>query len=711
MTELTVWNLRRSAWPLQDPLWRYFSYGHSLAAMRILIRLRKEFNIKLDIRIFMKDLSVLGITGLVATSQRDSTLPNNIDSISSDCRSLPASDAQTRIWVEEQMHPGLTRYNSIFQRRLTGALHLDALRKAFLYLVHRHEPLRTTFNLVDGVLIQTINAPEPKMIRTISIEGVSKNAEIQAQQIPDRQSFRGALLSICTDGWSMGTIEKELSIAYNSYLDGQDPCLWPLSVRYRDYSMWGKTKQNTTEVEDQLQYWEKHLKGVAPLELPLDFLRPKELSCNWDEVAFDISASCVETMQNLASKHTTSLFSVLLAAFRATLYRMTGLKMETWRSIRLIIDEETNLDDLIIQSKSVLRDALKNLDAPFDRVVSQLAPKRDISQNSFAQIDFSSALDDDEMPQMRGVGVEEIRRPSTRLDISVYLFRRGTSIRDACKPSPTDPRPSISNPNYSLPLATPASLQKFSEWNETSRPLNQELVILDRFREIARLHGSDVAVIDESISLTYSELNERSDCLASWLIARKFPAESVIGIWMGRSALLVTAYLACLKAGLAYKSLPNSRLTQMISTSGCRLVLSYGKFPLGDLIPFIDLSIDDNLLCASANVASLARGNGNIPKSRTVCPCTCSHKITHTSALTLSPSFFSSRPSSISGALRPPRLPGGLRAHSPAGFVLHDLGSERLNPCQGEFGRAFGHISFSSSSLAGEVAMERRPHQ
>ncbi|KIJ30032.1 hypothetical protein M422DRAFT_268493 [Sphaerobolus stellatus SS14] len=149
-------------------------------------------------------------------------------------------------------------------------------------------------------------------------------------------------------------------------------------------------------------------------------------------------------------------------------------------------------------------------------------------------------------------------------------------------------------PLSQLPLATPASLQKFSEWNETSRPLNQELAIHDHFCEIARLHGPDVAVVDESISLTYSKLNKRSDCLASWLIAMKFHSSAM------------TAYLACLKAGLAYmsldKSLPNSRLTQMISSSGCRLVLSFSKFPLGDLIPFIDLSVDDNLLCTSANI-------------------------------------------------------------------------------------------------------------
>lgn len=162
------------------------------------------------------------------------------------------------------------------------------------------------------------------------------------------------------------------------------------------------------------------------------------------------------------------------------------------------------------------------------------------------------------MPQMRGVRVEEIRRPSTRLDISVHLFRRGTSIRGhAMFQADLFTRQTIQTlvnlylqildqasqtaaiPLSRLPLATGATLQKFTEWNETSRSLDQELAIHDRFREITLLNGPDIAVVDESFSLTYSELNKRSDCLASWLIARKFPVENVIGIVSNSILLLV----------------------------------------------------------------------------------------------------------------------------------------------------------------------------
>ncbi|KIJ48314.1 hypothetical protein M422DRAFT_247635 [Sphaerobolus stellatus SS14] len=648
--------------------------GHSLTATRILIKIQKEFNVKLQFGNFMKNPSVLGITELVTASQQGSNMPNKIECINSDCLSLPASDAQARLWVEEQMHPGLTRYNTIFQRCLTGPLQIDALHKALLYLVHRHEPLRTTFDLVDGALIQSINAPEPTMIKTLSFE---ENAEIQAQEVlsveasttfdlaiglPSRflivkvseqlHYLSIVLHHICTDGWSMGIIEKELSIAYNSYLDGQEPRLRPLPLRYRDYSMWAKTRQNETEIEDQLQYWARQLKGAAPLELPLDFIQPKELSCHWDEVAFNISASCIETVHKLASNHITSLFSVLLAAFRATLYRMTGAEdgnlatvnanrtqpgleeivgfFVNTQAIRLMIDEETSFNDLILQSKSVLGDAVDNADAPFDRVVSQLSPKRDISRNSLARIlfvlhDFSGVVDGDDMPQIRGVEVEEIRRPSTRLDISVHLFRKGASIRGhAMYQADLFSRQTIQTlvnlylrildeasrnaacPLSLLPLVTEDDLQKFTEWNDTSSSLNQELAIHERFREVVLLHGPDLAIVDDCISLTYSELDTWSDCLASWLLNQNVPLQSVVGIWMRRSALLVVAYLACLKAGLAYmpldKSLPNGRLSQMIYTSECKLVLSFGSFPLRNQVPFIDLSLAHNLLCTSADI-------------------------------------------------------------------------------------------------------------
>lgn len=167
----------------------------------------------------------------------------------------------------------------------------------------------------------------------------------------------------------------------------------------------------------------------------------------------------------------------------------------------------------------------------------------------FVLQDFSMVTDGDRIPQMRGIGVEELRCPSTRLDISIHLFPKEDSINGYVMYQADffthqtikslvniylrildEASRNLACPLSLLPLVTQDDLQKLEEWNNTCSPLNQELAIHDRFREVALFHGSDIAVVDGCVSLTYSELDMRSDCLASWLINWNIPFQSVVGI-------------------------------------------------------------------------------------------------------------------------------------------------------------------------------------
>jgi acyl carrier protein len=132
--------------------------GHSLIATRIVSAVRRHFRVSFDMTMFYDNATISGVAeNLVQCELEDVTPLTRIPGLGIEDL-VPASDAQTRLWVEEQMNPGLSRYNAGFQRKLTGALDVEALRMSFIALLYRHEALRTTFEMHDPVLMQRVRS-------------------------------------------------------------------------------------------------------------------------------------------------------------------------------------------------------------------------------------------------------------------------------------------------------------------------------------------------------------------------------------------------------------------------------------------------------------------------------------------------------------------------------------------------------------------------
>lgn len=410
--------------------------GHSLIAVRIVAAIRRLFDVVLPMPFFVDHATVSEVASFVASAPRTQREPELsrvvLARVATVDQLFPASDVQVGLWVEEQMNPGLPTYNTGFQRRLTGCLNVDALQLAFISLVERHEALRTTFEMHDDTLMQHVQPCSAIVACSRLLDVEDEHAarvclSIEASRIFDLSQELPVRLSvfrvnaglhfvsliihhIVTDGWSEGIIDRELTLLYNGYLDHPDlpPTLDPLPLRYGDFAVWYRTFSQSGVFQPQLEYWSEALKGAKPLELFTDYARPKALSGNAAELQFDISSATVSLLRQLAAVHRTSLYVILLTAFRSLVYRLNGEEdgmlgmvsanrpmpelegivgfFVNAHALRLTLDCDSTFEDLIQTTRKVVVDALHHSDVPFDQVVAELSPERDVARKPLVQL-------------------------------------------------------------------------------------------------------------------------------------------------------------------------------------------------------------------------------------------------------------------------------------------------------------------------------------
>ncbi|KAK5637355.1 hypothetical protein RRF57_013067 [Xylaria bambusicola] len=108
-----------------------------------------------------------------------------------------------------------------------------------------------------------------------------------------------------------------------------------------------------------------------------------------------------------------------------------------------------------------------------------------------------------------------------------------------------------------------------------------ESSVVSIFREQVTAYPNRIAVKDNRVELTYSQLDVKSDGLAQWLIKQSFAKEKLIGVYSERSCQTIVAYLGILKANLAYVPLdvksPASRVESILSSVEGRVLVLLGR--------------------------------------------------------------------------------------------------------------------------------------
>jgi amino acid adenylation domain-containing protein len=556
---------------------------------------------------------------------------------------LPVSSAQQRLWLVDQMHPGLPAYNICRAIALDGPLDAGALDRALTDLVARHEALRTTFRAAEGEPQQRIAAPAPLTSVAVPVGGAEEARERAAAaaarpfDLARGPLFRAELLAlgrerhwllltlhhVIADGWTVGRLLRDLEVLYGAHAAGVAPEL-PPAAPYRDYAHWQREWLASAEAAAQLAWWRTQVAGLVPIDLPTDRPRPAVPERHGGLLVFTVPPELLPALRGATPFHT------LLAAFFVLLHRMTGQRdlavgvpvsnrpRPEWEDtagffvnslvIRARVDGDPTFRLLADQVRRAVLDGLDHQAMPFDWLVEALRPERLVSHNPLFDVSFGLLDAPGGDPAWPGLTtrVERFYGGRAKLDLNVELAKRGDEIegtleydRDLFDGTTAEAlrdrylallQAVAADPDArvgSLPLLAPreraklASLGAGREVAGYPRDASIHALFAD---VVARVPGR-VAVVAGESSLNYAELDRRSEAVAGWLAAAGLRPGDFAGIEGGRSLDLVVAILAVLKAGGAYvpldESNPPERLRRIYGDTRMRLVLDTRALPAG----------------------------------------------------------------------------------------------------------------------------------
>ncbi len=623
--------------------------GHSLLATQLVSRVREAFGVELPLRELFERPTVAGLAQQVEVAVRGGLglMAPPLVPVSRE-HELPLSYAQQRLWFLDQLEPSGSFYNLPAAVRLRGALNVAALEQTLSEVVRRHEALRTTFVAVAGEPRQVIApfTPVPLPVFDLSkLETAEREAETQRLLSEEAsQPFdlaRGPLVRAClvrlgaeehvalvtmhhiiSDGWSTGIFIREVAALYTAFLNGAESSLAELPIQYADFAHWQRGWLQGEVLAAQLDYWREALAEMpAMLELPTDRPRPREQTFNGAMAQVELPAELTSQLRALSQRERVTLFMTLLAAFQTLLFRHSGqddivvgtpIANRRYSELEDLLGFFVNslalrarslqtltFTELLQQVREVTLAAYAHQDLPFEKLVEELQPERDLSRNPLFQVQFAlqnapaSAL---ELPGLTLEG-QALESRVTRFDLECHLRDDGdvlrgifvyntdlfdqTTIERLVANFETLLQSIVANPAEAVAslrlLRAEDERQLLYGWNDTYEEFPAGAVHELFARQVART-PQETAVVFEDVSLTYLELDQRSNRLAAHLQSMGVEPDTIVGVMLERSVEMLVGVLGVLKAGGAYLPLdpeyPAERVQFMLADAAVRVLLT-----------------------------------------------------------------------------------------------------------------------------------------
>jgi amino acid adenylation domain-containing protein len=558
---------------------------------------------------------------------------------------VPLSPEQRRVWLHAAKHPELPLYNESITIHRHGDFDLEVFKSSLNEILRRHEIWRTSFSAEGETMIHrdvdvplaladlSGLAPAEREDEALRIAAQLAHEPVQLDRPPlfrvrvvkmkaDEHRLYFTLHHIIFDGVSIGRIFlPELSAIYASFERG-NPCpLAPPVLQYGDYALWRQQQVNSLAVKQHLAYWIQQLSGELPvLQLPVDRSQPAIASHHGSAERFHVPADLLEKLRLLCDVQNVTLYVMLLAAFKVLLFRYSGQN-------DLIVGSVSNgrrrrefegvmgyfLDTLAVrtrpaaelcfaeylgQTRETVLGALVTADAPFDRVVQEINPRRDALHHPIFQVFFNVRPP---QPFLEGwtLTTMDVTPEASKFVLNLevcewpdYLEARflyetdyweAATIRRMAAHWLVLLQSICLNPETrigDLAILTPeerASLFGVGGWNDTDSDFPQtplQSLIEDQVRRTPQA----IAASFGGESWTYEQLNSRADFLASQLRIGGVKRASIVAIALQRSLDLLAALFAVHKTGAAYLPLdihmPPERIAQQLADAKPSAVLT-----------------------------------------------------------------------------------------------------------------------------------------
>lgn len=447
--------------------------GHSLLATQVVSRVRETFSVELPLRTLFESPTIAELAPSVESSLRSET-GGTLAPIARVNREkdLPLSFAQQRLWFIDQISSRNTVYNIQVAVRLTGRLDHLALEKALNEIIMRHEVLRTTVAVRAGLPVQVIapeysislplaeNSETPAIERQTTIKRIfaeegrhafdlGKLPLLRFRLVKFAETEHALLLTmhhIVSDGWSMGVITREVASLYQAFTTDQPSPLLELPVQYADFANWQREWLQGEVLEGQLAYWKSQLGHQLPtLDIPTDRPRPGVQSFRGERRLFTLPVQLSEWLKSFSRREGVTLYMLMLAAFKVLLCRYsaqddivvgTDIANRNRSEIEPLIGFFANqlvlrtdlsgnptFRELLRRVREVTLGAYAHQDMPFERLVEELQPERDLGRNPLFQVMF--IFQNNPMPALEigNLAIEpiEMTEATTAFDISLAL--------------------------------------------------------------------------------------------------------------------------------------------------------------------------------------------------------------------------------------------------------------------------------------------------
>ncbi len=564
---------------------------------------------------------------------------------------FPLSFQQEALWFLDQLEPGLPVYNLNLCFKANGCLDIAILENALNRIVDRHESLRTGFKIIDGEVSQVIFENVKVDLEYQEIDNEAPDRYKEALDLAKKYSSTGFDLNsrslfrpytikygeqqylmvflfnhIIFDGWSGGLFNQELTHIYNTLLAGKQLEIKEPEVQYADFVIWQRKWFDGVVREEQMKFWRKQLAdNPAPLELPTDMVRPTKQNFKGEYQSIHIPKPLVQSLRDLSAKEQCTLFMTILSAFKVLLYRYTGQEdisvgsptagrdsQELEASIgyyanTIVFRSDLSGNPTFREFLKMTRDNVLNIFdyqlTPFDKLVEELKPDRDLSRNPFFQVMLAWQPAHGEDCEFQGLSVEHIRigTGTSKFDLSFELDEGPTGITGFIEYNSELFKPDIIGRfvgnfevllnslvgNLDQKIGNLEILGKgekeflIEKINATDAPFPLEKCIHQLFEQQALQIPDDIAVRFHDSQLTYAELNEKANKLAHYLKENGAGADKLVGIYLDRSLEMVISLLGILKSGSAYLPLdpmfPHDRLQYMLEDANASILFTQDK--------------------------------------------------------------------------------------------------------------------------------------
>ncbi len=571
------------------------------------------------------------------------------------------SFAQERLWFLDQLMPASPVFNVPIAVRLSTPVDLSALQRSLKEIACRHEVFRTSFITVEGKPEPVVSADLDLQLAVIDLTTLREaERETEARRLIKEEALRpfdlacGPLIRtglirlselesiflltmhhIISDGWSIVLFFQELSALHRAFANGHDSPLAELSIQYADYAAWQREWLRGEVLERQLSYWKNQLSGELPvLELPTDRPRPAMQTYPGARAGLTLSRELSQALVALSQREGVTLFMTLLAGFKVLLHHYTAQediivgapigsrpRAETEKligfflnnlALRTDLSGDPSFRELLSRVRKTALDAYANQEVPFEKIIGELKPERDLSRSTIFQVYFNlfSFSDEIELPGATPQTISLVdawlhsEENQSKFDLTLYaglqaerlklafvynsdLFEESSitrmlaHLRNLLAAVVADPETSISyyalsgKPEISIVTneIRPANAFTRFERSEIEQPITK------RFEAQVRKYPARIAVKTANHEWSYAELNTRANQIAHTILELVGDSKARIALLFAHDAPMIAGMLGVLKAGKTYvpldPSYPVERLSQLLQDSQAIAIVTH----------------------------------------------------------------------------------------------------------------------------------------